>query len=243
MLDHGPVSRQGGGVKKIGLLGGMSWESTALYYSLLNELVRERLGGYHSARCLLASVDFAPVEDMQRAGDWAAAGDLLADEARALEDGGAELLLLCTNTMHKVADRIEDATSVPFVHLADVTARAVLAAGLESVAFLGTGFSMREPFQTDRIAAHGLRVTVPEADEQQLVHDVIYDELVHGIVRDESRTAYRRIIDAAVARGAQGVILGCTEIELLVGPDDCPVPAFPTTRLHAEAAVDLALAD
>ena len=230
-------------MRKIGLLGGMSWESTALYYSLLNELVRERLGGYHSARCLLSSVDFAPVEEMQRAGDWDAAGRLLADEARLLEDAGAELLLLCTNTMHKVADRIEEATSIPFVHLADVTAHAVRAAGLESVAFLGTGFSMRESFHTDRIARHGLTVTVPEPDEQQLVHDVIYDELVHGIVREESRAAYRRVIEGLVDRGAEGVILGCTEIELLVGPEDCPVPAFPTTRLHAEAAVELALAD
>lgn len=243
MLDHGLRDRQAGKVKKIGLLGGMSWESTALYYSLLNELVRERLGGFHSARCLLSSVDFAPVEEMQRTGDWEAAGRLLAEEARELENGGAELLVLCTNTMHKVADRIEQATSVPFVHLADVTADAVRAAGLESVAFLGTGFSMRESFHTDRIAGHGLRVSVPEADEQQVVHDVIYDELVHGIVRAESRAAYLRIIDAAVDRGAEGVILGCTEIELLIGPDDCPVPSFPTTRLHVEAAVDLALAD
>jgi aspartate racemase len=178
---------------------------------------------------------------MQRSGDWDAAGELLGGEARMLEDAGAELLLLCTSTMHKVADRIEEATSVPFVHLADVTARAVVAADLESVAFLGTGFSMRDTFRTDRIAAHGLDVRVPEADEQQVVHDVIYAELVHGIVRDDSRTAYRTIIDAMVDRGAQGVILGCTEIELLIGPDDCPVPAFPTTRLHAEAAVDLAL--
>jgi aspartate racemase len=242
VLDHGLGTSQGGRVKKIGLLGGMSWESTALYYSLLNQLVRERLGGYHSARCLLASVDFAPIEEMQRAGDWEAAGRLLAAEAQALEYGGAELLLLCTNTMHKVADRIEEATSVPFVHLADVTARAVLDADLQSVAFLGTGFSMRETFHTDRIAGHGLEVTVPDAEGQQLVHDVIYDELVHGVVRDESRAAYRRIIESLVARGAQGVILGCTEIELLIGPDDCPVPTFPTTRLHVEAAVDLALA-
>jgi aspartate racemase len=230
-------------VKKIGLLGGMSWESTALYYSLLNELVRERLGGYHSARCLISSVDFAPVEEMQRAGDWDAAGDLLATEGRLLQDAGAELLLLCTNTMHKVAGRIEEAVSIPFVHLADVTARAVVAAGLESVGFLGTGFSMRENFHTERISRHGLAVTVPEPDEQKVVHDVIYDELVHGIVRDESRAAYRPIIDALVDRGAQGVVLGCTEIELLIGPEDCPVPVFPTTRLHAQAAVDLALSD
>jgi aspartate racemase len=230
-------------VKKIGLLGGMSWESTALYYSLLNELVRERLGGYHSARCVVSSVDFAQVEEMQRAGDWDAAGQLLAAEARLLESAGAELLVLCTNTMHKVADRIEEATTVPFVHLADVTARAVLAAGLESVAFLGTGFSMRESFHTDRIARHGLDVTVPDQEQQRVVHEVIYGELVHGVVRDESRAAYQRIIDSLVERGARGVILGCTEIELLIGPGDCPVPVFPTTRLHAEAAVDLAFAD
>jgi len=230
-------------VKKIGLLGGMSWESTALYYSLLNELVRERLGGYHSARCVVSSVDFAQVEEMQRAGDWDAAGQLLAAEARLLESAGAELLVLCTNTMHKVADRIEEATTVPFVHLADVTGRAVLAAGLESVAFLGTGFSMRESFHTDRIARHGLDVTVPDQEQQQVVHEVIYGELVHGVVRDESRAAYQRIIDSLVERGAQGVILGCTEIELLIGPADCPVQVFPTTRLHAEAAVDLAFAD
>ena len=230
-------------MKKIGLLGGMSWESTALYYSLLNELVRERLGGYHSARCVVSSVDFAQVEEMQRAGDWDAAGQLLAAEARLLESAGAELLVLCTNTMHKVADRIEEATTVPFVHLADVTARAVLAAGLESVTFLGTGFSMRESFHTDRIARHGLDVTVPDQEQQQVVHEVIYGELVHGVVRDESRAAYQRIIDSLVERGAQGIILGCTEIELLIGPADCPVPVFPTTRLHAEAAVDLAFAD
>jgi len=230
-------------VKKIGLLGGMSWESTALYYSLLNELVRERLGGYHSARCVVSSVDFAQVEELQRAGDWDAAGQLLAAEARLLESAGAELLVLCTNTMHKVADRIEEATTVPFVHLADVTARAVLAAGLESVAFLGTSFSMRESFHTDRIARHGLDVTVPDQEQQQVVHEVIYGELVHGVVRDESRAAYQRIIDSLVERGAQGVILGCTEIELLIGPADCPVQVFPTTRLHAEAAVDLAFAD
>jgi len=243
VLDHGSGTSHGGRVKKIGLLGGMSWESTALYYSLLNQLVRERLGGYHSARCLMSSVDFALIEEMQRAGDWESAGRLLAEEAQVLENGGAELLLLCTNTMHKVADRIEEATSIPFIHLADVAARAVAAAGLDSVAFLGTGFSMRETFHTDRIAGHGLEVTVPEADEQQVVHDVIYDELVHGIVRDESRAAYLRIIDSLVDRGAQGVILGCTEIELLIGPDDCPVPAFPTTQLHVETAVDLALAE
>lgn len=224
------------------LLGGMSWESTALYYSLLNEMVRDRLGGFHSVRCLISSVDFAEIEEMQRAGEWERAGALLAEEARLLEAAGAEVVVLCTNTMHKVADHIQNATSIPLIHLADVTAAAVHETGLHSVAFLGTGFSMRESFHTGRIAAHGLTVLVPKEDEQQVVHGIIYDDLVHGTVRDDSRHAYQRIIEALVARGAQGVILGCTEIEMLIRPQDCPVPVFATTRLHAEAALDAALA-
>jgi aspartate racemase len=228
-------------MKKIGLLGGMSWESTALYYALLNQMTRERLGGHHSARCLLSSVDFAEVEQMQRDGRWTAAGQMLADEALALERAGAEVLVLCTNTMHKVAHQIEEAVSIPFLHLADVTAAAVKQAGIGTVAFLGTGFSMSEDFHTGRIAGHGLRVLLPDEAAREVVHTVIYDELVLGIVREESRAAYRRIIAALADRGAQGVILGCTEIELLVGPDDSPVPVFATTRLHAAAALDLAL--
>lgn len=228
-------------MKKIGLLGGMSWESTALSYSLLNEMVRDRLGGFHSVRCLISSVDFAEIEEMQRGGEWDRAGALLAEEARLLEAAGAEVVVLCSNTMHKVADHIQDATSIPLIHLADVTSAAVHETGLHSVAFLGTGFSMRESFHTARIAAHGLTVLLPKEDEQQVVHGIIYDELVHGIVRDDSRLAYQRIIEALAARGAQGVILGCTEIELLIRPQDCPVPVFATTRLHAEAALDAAL--
>ena len=229
-------------MRRIGLLGGMSWESTALYYRLLNEEVRDRLGGFHSARLVLASVDFAEIEAMQVAGDWAAAGALLADEAAALEVAGAECLVLCTNTMHKVADVIEAAVGIPLLHLADVTADAVRRAGLERVALLGTRFTMEQPFYADRLRSHGIDVLVPAGEDRTLVHDVIYDELVLGVVRDESRAAYVDVVRRLVDEGAGGVVLGCTEIELLIGPGDVPVPVFATTALHARAAVDFALA-
>ncbi len=230
-------------MRVIGMLGGMSWESTAEYYRLANELVRERLGGLHSARVLLSSVDFAEIERLQVAGAWDEAGDLLAAEAARLAAGGAELLVLCTNTMHKVADRVQAATAVPLLHLADATADAVLAAGVRRVGLLGTAFTMEQAFYRDRLASHGLEVLVPDDADRDLVHRVIYDELVVGVVREESREAYRQVIARLVADGAQGVILGCTEIELLVGQNDSPVPVFPTARLHVEAAVDAALAD
>jgi aspartate racemase len=228
-------------MRKIGLLGGMSWESSALYYTIINEEVRERLGGYHSARVVMSSVDFAEVEAMQAAGEWGAAGELLAAEAAALEAAGAECLVLCTNTMHKVADAIEAATTVPLLHIVDVTAAAVRAAGLTRVALLGTRFTMEQFFVRDRLAAGGVEALVPSGEDLETVHRVIYDELVHGVVRDESRAAYVAVIGRLVAAGAEGVVLGCTEIELLVGPDDVDVPVFATTRLHALAAVDLAL--
>jgi aspartate racemase len=229
-------------MRRIGLLGGMSWESTALYYRLLNEDVRERLGGFPSARLVMSSVDFAEVEAMQVAGDWEAAGGLLADEARALEAAGAACVVLCTNTMHKVADAIEAAVGIPLIHLADVTAAAVRAAGVGTVALLGTRFTMEQPFYADRLRSHGLEVLVPAGDDLTLVHDVIYDELVLGVVRDESREAYVDVVRRLVDRGAGGVVLGCTEIELLIGPGDVDVPVFATTALHARAAVDFALA-
>ena len=229
-------------MRRIGLLGGMSWESTALYYRLLNEDVRERLGGFHSARLVMSSVDFAEVEAMQVAGDWEAAGDLLADEARALEAAGADCVVICTNTMHKVADAIEAAVGIPLIHLADVTAAAVRAAGVGTVALLGTRFTMEQPFYADRLRSHGLEVLVPAGDDLTLVHDVIYDELVLGVVRDASREAYVDVVRRLVDRGAGGVVLGCTEIELLLGPGDVDVPVFATTALHARAAVDFALA-
>ncbi|MFD7414529.1 aspartate/glutamate racemase family protein [Kitasatospora purpeofusca] len=228
-------------MKTIGLLGGMSWESTATYYRLLNELTRDRLGGLHSAKCVLYSVDFAEVERLQAAGEWETAGRLLAEAARAVEAAGAELLLICTNTMHKVADQVADAVSVPLLHLADATAAAVLAAGVTRVGLLGTAFTMEQDFYRDRLASHGLDVLVPDPGGRALVHRVIYEELCLGVVREESRAEYRRVIGGLVAAGAEGVILGCTEIELLVGPDDSPVPVFPTTRIHAEAAVTAAL--
>ena len=228
-------------MRTIGLLGGMSWESSALYYRLVNEAVRDRLGGFHSARVVLTSVDFAEVESMQARGDWDGAGSLLAREAQMLQAAGADCVVLCTNTMHKVADSIETAVDIPLLHLADVTAAAVRTAGLDRVALMGTRFTMEQPFYVDRLRAHGLDVVVPAEDDRRRVHDVIYDELVRGVVREESRSAYVDVIGRLVAQGARGVILGCTEIELLLGPGDVDVPVFATTALHAQAAVDFAL--
>jgi aspartate racemase len=230
-------------MKRIGLLGGMSWESSAEYYRFLNEAVRNRLGGLHSADCLLRSVDFAGVEELQRTGRWNEAGQLLAAEAQALVTGGAELLVLCTNTMHRVADEIAAAVEVPFVHIADTTAEAVRTAGLSTVGLLATAYTMEQDFYVGRLErTHGLAVVVPGLEDRRLVHEVIYQELCLGIVKEESREAYRRVIGHLVERGAEGILLGCTEIDLLIGPPDAPVPVFDTTRLHAERAVDLALA-
>lgn len=229
-------------MKTIGLIGGMSWESSAEYYRLLNELVRERLGGLHSARCVLHSVDFAEIEEFQRAGEWERAGDVLAAAAKGLEAAGADLVLICTNTMHKVADQVASAVSVPLLHLGDATAEAVRARGVRRVGLLGTAFTMEQDFYRDRLRAHGLDVLTPDADDRALVHRVIYEELCLGVVREESRAAYQDVIARLVADGADGVILGCTEIELLIRQEHSPVPVFPTTLLHAEAAVSAALA-
>lgn len=223
------------------MLGGMSWESSAEYYRLVNEVVRERLGGLHSARCIVVSVDFADIEQLQVAGDWERAGELLAAEAAAVQAAGADLLLLCTNTMHKVADRIQAAVRIPLLHIADVAADAVTAAGLSSVGLLGTAFTMEQDFYRERLAARGLTVLVPPRADRAAVHRIIYDELCVGVIREESRQAYREVIGRLVAAGAQGIVLGCTEIELLVTAADSQVPVFPTTRLHVEAAVDAAL--
>ncbi|MCU1613940.1 MAG: aspartate/glutamate racemase family protein [Frankiales bacterium] len=228
-------------MRTIGLLGGMSWESSALYYRLLNEAVRDRLGGLHSARCVLLSVDFAEIERLQVSGEWDRAGELLAADAEALEGAGAELVLLCTNTMHRVAPAIEAALTVPLLHIGDVTADAVTVAGLRRVGLLGTAFTMEQPFLSDRLAARGLHVLVPDPVDRELVHRVIYDELVLGVVRVESRQAVLAVVERLMAEGAEGVVLGCTELELLLGQDDVAVPVFPTTRLHVEAAVAVAL--
>jgi amino-acid racemase len=225
----------------IGMLGGMSWESSAIYYRLANELVRVRWGGLHSARCILYSVDFADIEAMQAAGEWERAGRLLGQAAVAIEAAGADLLVLCTNTMHKVADEVQAQIGIPLLHLGDATAGAVLRAGLRTVGLLGTAFTMEQDFYRQRLASHELDVLVPEAGDRAEVHRIIYDELCLGIVRDESREVYRGVIGRLVEAGAQGIVLGCTEIEMLVTAADSPVPVFPTTRIHVEAAVDAAL--
>ncbi|MES2865423.1 aspartate/glutamate racemase family protein [Microbacterium sp. KRD172] len=228
-------------MKTIGLLGGMSWESSLEWYRLANERVRDQLGGHHSARILLDSLDFAEIEAMQAAGDWEAAGNLLAGRALALENAGAELLVLCTNTMHLVAERIQDAVSIPFLHIVDVTAEAIRPSGVRTVGLLGTAFTMEQPFYADRLASHGIRTIVPDEEERRIVHEVIYDELVHGVVREESRQRYRRVMAGLVDRGAEGIILGCTEIELLISDGDATVPVYPTTSLHVDAALAAAL--
>jgi aspartate racemase len=231
-------------VKRIGLLGGMSWESSLEYYRLINLEVRARLGGLHSADCILRSVDFAPIEALQAQGRWEEAGESLATEARSLVSAGAELLVLCTNTMHKVADRIEAAVEVPFVHIADTTAAAVHEASLTRVGLLATAYTMEQDFYVGRLRArHGLTVFVPGPEDRRLVHEVIYNELCVGIVSERSREQYREVMRKLAARGAECILFGCTEIDLLVGSHDAPVPVFDTTALHARKAVELALAD
>ena len=229
-------------MKRIGLLGGMSWESSAEYYRFINEEVRDRCGGLHSADCLLRSVDFTDIEPLQRAGRWEEAGVRLAEEAGALVAGGAQLLVLCTNTMHKVADAITAAVDVPFVHIADATADAVRASQVQTVGLLATAYTMEQDFYVGRLRErHGLKVLVPSPEDRRIVHKVIYDELCVGIVNDSSREQYRRIMLELADRGAEGILLGCTEIDLLVGAKDAPVAVFDTTRLHVQKAVDLAL--
>jgi aspartate racemase len=229
-------------VRTIGIIGGMSWESTVTYYQLINEEVGRRLGGFHSASVLLSSVDFAEIERMQTTGAWDDAGRALSNEAAALERAGADLLILATNTMHKVAETIERAVSIPMLHIADATGRAVVAAGVETVALLGTRYTMEQDFYRGRLASRfGLKVLVPDAGDRATVDAVIFDELVHGIVSETSKRSYIDIIGRLVELGAEGVILGCTEIGLLVGPEDIEVPAFDTTRLHATAAVAAAM--
>lgn len=230
-------------MRTIGLLGGMSWESSIEYERLINTEVRRRLGGASSADLIIRSYDFAAIEAAQAAGRWDELGQLLATDAGRLEAAGAELVVLCTNTMHKVADRIQAAIEVPFLHLGDATAAAVHGSGVATVGLLGTRYTMEHDFYRGRLEANGLAVIVPDEPDRTTVHDIIYDELVQGMITDAAKQAYRAVIDRLIERGAGGVIAGCTEIELLIGPDDLPVPWFPTARLHAMAAVDAALAD
>ena len=228
-------------MKVLGLLGGMSWESTLGYYRLLNEEARARLGGRHAATLLLWSVDFAEIEELQEAGAWDEAGRRLAGAARALEGAGAEVLLLCTNTMHKVAGAIEEAVDIPFVHIVDSLAGAVSAAGAGTVGLLGTRFTMEEPFWVERMRGHGIEVVVPGAEDRAIVNRVIYDELCLGVLSEESRATFVEIIEKLADLGADGVVLGCTEIELLVRPEDTTVPVFPSTAVHVGAAIDAAI--
>jgi aspartate racemase len=230
-------------VKIIGLIGGMSWESTVPYYSQINEAVKQRLGGLHSAKVVLYSVDFHEIEKLQHAGDWDAAGAMMAQAARALQAAGADFVVLCTNTMHKVASSIEAAVTIPLLHIADPTATEIKNAGYSTVGLLGTRFTMEQAFYRDRlIERHGLQVIVPGPQDRETIHRIIYQELCLGVVKDESRNAYRRIMAGLAAQGAQAIILGCTEISLLVSQQDCEVPLFDTTAIHARAAAQKALA-
>ena len=225
----------------IGLMGGMSWESSAEYYRIINQTVRDRLGVLRSARCLMWSFDFGEVEALQHAGRWEDAAVLLADAARRLERGGADFFLICTNTMHRVAEEVQAAVQIPLLHIADATAARVKTQGIRRVGLLGTAFTMEQDFYKGRLRRSGLEVLVPDAEDRAAVHLVIYHELVQGRVEPASRDAYRAVIARLAGRGAEAVILGCTEIMLLIGPDDSPVPIFDTTRIHAEAAVERAL--
>jgi len=229
-------------LKIIGLIGGMSWESTVPYYRQLNETVREHLGGLHSARVILYSVDFHEIERLQQSGDWQAAGVVLADAAQALEAAGADFIVLCTNTMHRVAPAIEAAVRIPLFHIADPTADAIKSSGFSTVGLLGTRFTMEQAFYKDRLRErHGLNVLVPAPSDQEVIHRVIYEELCLGRIVTESRCEYRRIMASLVARGAEAIILGCTEISLLVGQSDAAVPLFDTTAIHARKAAERAL--
>ncbi len=224
-------------MKTIGLIGGMSWESTVPYYRDINLVVKERLGGLHSARLILYSVDFHDIERLQHAGRWDEAGDMLADAAASLAAAGADFLVVCTNTMHKVAGAIEAAVNIPLLHIADPTAEAITQAGFRRVGLLGTRFTMEQDFYRSRLeSTHGIEVLVPPQDDRDDVHRIIYDELCQGVIAEPSREIYRGVIARLVERGAEAVILGCTEIGLLVGESDSPVPLFDTTRLHARSA-------
>ncbi|WP_134682850.1 aspartate/glutamate racemase family protein [Brevibacillus migulae] len=230
-------------MKTIGLLGGMSWESTSVYYRFINEAIREKRGGLHSAKCLLYSVDFAEIAACQKAGDWEQAARILGEAAKSLEQLGADCLVVCTNTMHKIADSIQQRISIPLIHIADTTSAAIQAQGLRKVGLLGTSYTMEQDFYKGRLREHGLEVLIPGEEDRELVNRVIFGELCLGEIREESKRAYLRIIDDMAAQGAEGIILGCTEITLLIGEKDTAIPLFDTTYLHAMQAVAYALGE
>ncbi len=229
-------------MKMIGLIGGMSWESSIEYYRIINETAKGKLGGLHSAKSLMVTVDFAEIEKLQHEGRWDDAAQILIRCAQDLEHGGADFIVLCTNTMHKVADQIQAGIKIPFLHIADATAEKIKSAGLQKIGLLGTRFTMEQDFYKSRLTEkYGLEVLIPNNAERELVHRVIYDELCLGVVKNDSRNNYKEIMQSLVEQGAQGIILGCTEIELLVKQEDASVPLFPTSRIHAVAAVEYAL--
>lgn len=228
-------------MKTIGLIGGMSWESTAIYYKIINEYMRDNLGELHSAKCLLYSVNFQEIVDCQKAGDWEKATSILADVAKNLEKAGADCVLICTNTMHKIAEQVADAVSIPLIHIADVTAASILSQGKRKVGLLATQYTMEQDFYIERMKKLGVELIVPEKADREIVHSVIFGELCAGKINDSSREQYRRIMQELVERGAEGIILGCTEITLLVSQEDALVPLFDSTLLHAMEAARFAI--
>ncbi|EPY04417.1 aspartate racemase family protein [Paenibacillus alvei TS-15] len=228
-------------MKVIGLLGGMSWESSVEYYRIINEEVKRKLGGLHSAKCLLYSIDFEEIEQYQAEGNWEKAGEVLANAARSLEKGGADFIVICTNTMHKVIDDIRSKINIPIVHIADATASRIKEKGLRTIGLLGTKYTMEQEFYKSRLEQNGIKVIVPNADERELINKIIYEELCLGKIRQESRDYYKKVIQGLIELGAEGIILGCTEIGLLVKPEDSKVPVFDTTYIHAVEAVNISL--
>lgn len=229
-------------MKTIGLLGGMSWQSTVTYYQLINQGVQSRLGGLHSAQILMSSIDFAPMEALQQQGDWHAAGEILVKAAQSLEQAGAQGLMICTNTMHKVAEQVQDEVQIPLLHIADATGEELVAQGVRTVALLGTAFTMEQDFYKSRLKdKFGLKVLVPESEQRALIHRVIYDELCQGVIEQKSRNAYLDIIGELAHQGAQTIILGCTEIGLLIDSSQTDIQLLDTTAVHAQAAVDFIL--
>ncbi|MCY9656590.1 aspartate/glutamate racemase family protein [Paenibacillus chondroitinus] len=231
-------------MKTIGLIGGMSWESSLLYYQIINQRVKEKLGGHHSAKSLMYSVDFHEIKTLQHEGKWDEATNIMMESAQKLEAGGADFIVICTNTMHKMAKEVEESVSIPLLHIADATAREIVKCGIKKVALLGTAFTMEQAFYKGRLTEKfGLQVIVPDEADRKIVHDIIYEELCLGIMNENSKQSYLAIISRLVQDGAEAVILGCTEITLLISQSDCKVPIFDTTKIHAEYAVDFAISN
>jgi len=230
-------------MKTIGMIGGMSWESSILYYQWINEEVKKRLGGHHSAKSLMLSVDFEQIKAFQHEGKWEESTNILVDAAKKLELGGADCIVICTNTMHKVAEKVQESTKLPLLHIADATGKQIVQQGIKKVGLLATAFTMEEEFYKGRLQEYGLDILVPEKSERKIVHDIIYNELCLGKIQDSSRLSYIDIINKLISKGAEAIILGCTEITLLISQKDCKVPVFDTTRIHATAAVDFALGE